>query len=740
MCNIRLRLGVGNKVTLVAVIAMGLAMVVTSASAAFAVTASAARMAEKAEALVMDQDLAGLAKLNSQLTLPPSDAQLHRWLTHYLKHMNAMEAAASKTYQTQCAMAKKSVTKANPVVAFEHMLAAYAVCTNKPAFKKKKWVIKLVNRTANKAGAYNRTNHFLDALELYTQLNRMYKISMRFYTPLQEVTRRTTLLAEYTPKEFYKLQQSFLLKKVKTELPHGAHIPGQESKPEPSNTKTPPSYHNWHRSIRGIHQDLLVEALDETEHHWVFNLNYNQLLTGGLKMVRLFPQTPMLADTFPRLKVAADARRFTATIDQLLKTTESHQTIDTDQMISIWSKLLAADKRSVQIPTGVMVKEFTNGALGTLDPFTDVFWPNQVTQFDKMMEGKFGGVGIQIEPRDGFLRVISPLSGTPAARAGIQANDLITTVDGKSILGMSLDSVIHKIMGRPGTMVTLGIQRGKSPNLLIFHLKRAEIEVHSVEGFLRNPETGKWRFMIDPTQRIGYIRVTQFQSNTAREFQRAVKHLLRHHVRGFIIDLRFNPGGLLQIALRMCRMFLKNGVILSTYGRTSPKQTWYANSHPMVPTKLPMIILVNQDSASASEIFSGSMHDRHRALIIGHRTYGKGSVQNIIPIGLKQNAILKLTMAHYYLPDGECVERNPHATTWGVQPNIVIPFSPTQLLAVQDAWMRADILPNSSDKSKAKKMDGGVLPLPIKQEAFDTQLDTALTMMRLTLLQQAGTN
>jgi carboxyl-terminal processing protease len=546
------------------------------------------------------------------------------------------------------------------------------------------------------------------------------------------------LLAEYTPKEFYKLQQSFLLKKAKVALPHGAHIPGQKTTPEEPNTKTPPSYHNWHRSIRGIHQELLVEALDETEHHWVFDLNYNQLLTGGLKMVRLFPRTPMLADAFHRLKVAADVRPFTATINHLLKTTESHQTIDTDKMISIWSRLLSADKRTVKIPTGVLVKEFTNGALGTLDPFTDVFWPDQVTQFDKMMEGTFGGVGIQIEPHDGFLRVVSPLSGTPAWRAGIQSNDLITTVNGKSILGMSLDSVIHMIMGKPGTTVTLGIRRGKNPNLLIFHLKRAQIEVHSVEGFLRNPETSRWRYMIDPVQHIGYIRVTQFQSDTGREFKRAVKHLLKHHVRGIIIDLRYNPGGLLEIALRMCRMFLKNGVILSTYGRTSPKQTWYATNHPMVPSDIPMIVLVNQDSASASEIFSGAMHDRHRALIIGHRTYGKGSVQNIIPIGLNHKAILKLTMAHYYLPDGECVERNPHATTWGVQPNIVIPFSPAQLLALQQTWMHAEVLPNASEKATAKKIDGGKLPMPIKQEAFDTQLDTALTMMRLTLLQQAG--
>ena len=202
MCNIRPRLGVINKLMLVVLIAVGLTTIVACAPAAFAVAPSVAKTAEKAEALVLDQNLAGLAKLNSQLTLQPSDSQLHKWLAHYLKRMNSMATAAAKTYQKQCALAKKSMAKANPVVAFEHMLAAYAVCTDKPAFKKKTWVIKLVNRTASKAAAYNRTNHFLDALELYTQLNRMYKISMRFYTPLRRtiwskppgLNRRSTII------------------------------------------------------------------------------------------------------------------------------------------------------------------------------------------------------------------------------------------------------------------------------------------------------------------------------------------------------------------------------------------------------------------------------------------------------------------------------------------------------------------------------------------------------------------
>ncbi len=697
-----------------------------------------ATLAQQAQHLVMEQNLSKLEKFNAGLEGTPGGAPLHALLTTYLAQMNGMKAAATKTYQQQTHLAKSLMKKANPVAAFEHMLAAYAVCTDKPAFKKKAWVMSLVGRTSKKAAAYNTSNHFLDALELYTQLNRMYKISMRFYERLQEVTRRTTLLAEYTPRQFYKLQQSFLLKKGKLKAPQATHVPGMEKKPGVPATApaAPRSYHNWRKSIKGITQELLVQALDETEHHWVFNLNYNQLLTGGLKMVALFPKTPMLADTFPRLKNSADVQRFAATIHKLLQRTQKHKSIDTDQMIGIWSRLLSADKRSIKIPTGVMVKEFTNGALGTLDPFTDVFWPNQVVEFDKMMEGTFGGVGIQIEPHDGFLRVISPLSGTPAARAGIEANDLITTVNGKSILGISLNSVVHMIMGRPGTLVTLGIRRGKDPSLLLFHLKRAEIQVHSVKGFLRNRTSGQWRFMIDPTDRIGYVRVSQFQSDTGQEFRHAIDHLLRHHVRGIIIDLRYNPGGLLEIAMQMCRMFLKNGVILSTYGRTSPKHVWHATDDPLVPMNIPMIVLVNQDSASASEIFSGSMHDRHRALIIGHRTYGKGSVQNIIPIGADDNAILKLTMAHYYLPDGECVQRNPHATTWGVQPNIVVPFSPAQLLALQQTWVHVDILPTPHTAKSTQKSDSSRPALPIKQEAFDTQLDTALMMMRLTLMQK----
>ncbi|MCL5770182.1 MAG: S41 family peptidase, partial [Planctomycetes bacterium] len=297
--------------------------------------------------------------------------------------------------------------------------------------------------------------------------------------------------------------------------------------------------------------------------------------------------------------------------------------------------------------------------------------------------------------------------------------------------------------GPPGTYVNLGIRRGNNPQLLSFRLRRAQIRVASVDGFKRNPVTGQWRFMIAPTSRIGYIRVTQFQQNTAAELAAAWRHLARHRVRGLIIDLRYNPGGLLETALRMCNMFLPAGTILSTKGRTQPRHVWTADGNPLVPPSIPLVVLVNQDSASAAEIFSGSMKDLHRALIVGHQTFGKGSVQNLIRRGLNAQALIKLTMAHYYLPDGECIQRLPHAATWGVEPNVRVPFSPWQMGLLQRTWEQKDILPPHRSASSASPPPPSTRPATTRptgrgrlaERSFDTQLDTALLLLRLQLAQ-----
>jgi carboxyl-terminal processing protease len=708
-------------------LAAGTGMATASPAGARLLTASPAeRYAEKIAALVHSQNLAALASLARPAETTSDIAVINRWRQNYVTMMSKARMTNQKLYTKYLATGRKDYQAKKLIPAFEYMLTAYGFSTDKAAFKNKPWVQALTRDIAAKAAGYDHQQRWLESMQLYNQLNGMYRISRTYHRDLRRAVRRTMLLATYTPKEFFAMQRKLAHDKTFTKP---SVTPKPKIKSEEQNHA--PVYSRWQHTVKGIHQDMLVESLELTEHEWVLPITYNTLLTGGLDMIKLMTQTPMLADTFPGLKNTTESDKFAKEIDTLLERTASGKTIDTLGMIRLWSELVTVDQNTVKIPLPVLIKEFTEGCMEKTDKYTMPFWPSQVQGFDKEMEGQFGGVGIQIRPDNGLLQVISPLSGTPAYRAGIQAGDVIVTVDGQNIMGLGINTVIRRIMGTPGTKVVLGIRRGTDPKLLIFPLKRAIIHVRSIKGFARNPATGKWRFMIDPKEGIAYVRVTQFQADTAVQLKKVLKRLLKQHMHGLIIDLRYNPGGYLDTAVRMCNMFISQGTILSTRGRTAEPEAWSAQGSPLIPPDMPVILVVNQDSASASEIFSGCLHDHHRALIVGHRTYGKGCVQNVIPIGEHRTAEFKLTEQYYYLPDGECIQRQPHARNWGVQPNVAVWFSPLQLQQLQATWLNDDLIPTPG--KAAAKPDPFTIKVP-PQKDFDTQLDTAEMLMRLQLL------
>ena len=712
-------------------VAAGIGMAVDSAGATARnslVTASPAEIyAEKVGALIHTQNLAALAALKPPVTTLSDVGMINHWRQAYLAMMTQTRQQNMKIYENRLSTARKDFKTGKMLIpSFEYMLAAYGFSTDKVAFKKQPWVQSLTRQVAAQAARFNQQHRWLESLQLYNQLNAMYRISRKYHRDLRRVVRRTMLLATYTPKEFFAMQK-------KMAQDHAFTAPSTSPKPKikEEQQNQAPVYSRWQNTVRGIHQDMLVEALELTEHDWVLPITYNTLLGGGLDMVKLMTHAPMLADTFPGLKSARQRAAFITEINTLLQRTASARPIDTLGMIRLWSALVTVDQHTVKIPLPVLIKEFTDGCMEKTDKFTMPFWPSEVQGFNKEMEGQFGGVGIQIRMDNGLLQVISPLSGTPAYRAGIQAGDVIVTVNGQNMMGLGINTVVRKIMGKPGTKVVLGIRRGTDPKLLIFHLKRAIIHVRSIKGLTRNPTTGKWKFMIDPKEGIAYIRVTQFQADTAQQLKKVLKRLLKEHMHGLIIDLRYNPGGYLDTAVRMCNMFLSQGTILSTRGRTAPPEAWSAQGDPLVPPHMPVILVVNQDSASASEIFSGAMRDHHRALIVGHRTYGKGCVQNVVPLGEYHTAEFKLTEQYYYLPDGECIQRQPYARVWGVKPNVAVWFSPLQLQELQATWLNDDLLANPG-KASAKTSPFALKVPP--QKVFDSQLDTAILLMKLQLL------
>jgi carboxyl-terminal processing protease len=311
------------------------------------------------------------------------------------------------------------------------------------------------------------------------------------------------------------------------------------------------------------------------------------------------------------------------------------------------------------------------GMLQQLDPHSSYFSTNDWTQFRRQIEGKFGGIGIQVDvdPDTGRLRVVAPMVGTPAYEAGVLAGDQIMEIDGQTAEGMSPDKAVEVLTGRPGTDVKLTVLHENSDEPETVAITRAIIEVPSILGDHRNPDD-EWDFMVDKDKKIGYVRISSFIQSTAEELKTVLGRLREQGLRGLILDLRDDPGGLLSAAVEVSDLFLGDGEIVSTKGRnTQPKSFKAQKDSPF--EDVPMVVLVNQNSASASEIVSAALQDHHRATIVGQRSYGKGSVQNIFELD-NGNSVLKLTVASYYRPSGENIHRfrtSKPTDQWGVTPD-----------------------------------------------------------------------
>jgi carboxyl-terminal processing protease len=295
------------------------------------------------------------------------------------------------------------------------------------------------------------------------------------------------------------------------------------------------------------------------------------------------------------------------------------------------------------------------GLLSSLDPYSTFFTPEEFKEFTSETQGEFGGLGMEVTMENNKLLVVSPIEDTPAYKAGIKPGDWIVEIDGEPTDKMTLFQAVKKMRGKPGTKVTLTIFRKGVEKPFKVELVRDIIKVKSVKT--KELENGK----------IGYIRLTQFQENSAEEFEKAL--LSFKNKEGIIIDLRNNPGGLLTSAVSIADMLLPKGkLIVYTQGRDPKnKEEFYSQSEPIVDKKIPIAVIVNKGSASASEILTGSLKDNNRAIIVGDTTFGKASVQTLIP--LPDGAGVKLTVAHYYTPNGNLIMNK------GITPDIIVKVS-----------------------------------------------------------------
>ncbi len=293
-----------------------------------------------------------------------------------------------------------------------------------------------------------------------------------------------------------------------------------------------------------------------------------------------------------------------------------------------------------------------DGLLQSLDPYSGYMSPKTFDEMQTDTSGEFGGLGIEVTMESGVVKVISPIDDTPASRAGIKAGDYIVKIENTQVQGKSLSEAVDLMRGPVGSSIELTIRRRGEKKALIFEVTREIIEIKSVKADLLD-------------KNIGYLRLTSFNENSAQQIEKEIKELEKNKkLKGYILDLRNNPGGLLSQAIRISDFFLENGEIVSTKSRkSSENRKWFAKKGDITNGKT-LVVLINYGSASASEIVAGALKDHKRAILLGENSYGKGSVQSIIP--LKNKGAIRLTVAKYYLPSGKSISEV------GVSPDIEI--------------------------------------------------------------------
>ena len=293
-----------------------------------------------------------------------------------------------------------------------------------------------------------------------------------------------------------------------------------------------------------------------------------------------------------------------------------------------------------------------NGLLQSLDPYSAYMSPEIFNEMQTETSGEFGGLGIEVSMESGVVKVISPIDDTPASRAGIKAGDYIVKINDVQVQGKSLSEAVDLMRGPVGSGIELTIRRRGERKALIFNVVREIIQIQSVKADILE-------------KNIGYLRLTSFNENSGKQIEREIKKLEKNKdVKSYILDLRNNPGGLLSQAIKISDFFLDNGEIVSTKSRKpSENRKWFAKKGDLLNGKV-LIVLINYGSASASEIVAGALKDHKRAILLGENSYGKGSVQSIIP--LKNDGAIRLTVAKYYLPSGKSISEV------GVSPDIEI--------------------------------------------------------------------
>lgn len=365
-----------------------------------------------------------------------------------------------------------------------------------------------------------------------------------------------------------------------------------------------------------------------------------------------------------------------------------------------------------EIDDKTLLENAIRGMLNGLDPHSNYLNKKSFDDLQEMSSGEFGGLGLEVGMENGFVKVIAPIDGTPAEKAGIQSGDLIIKLDGKAVKGMSLNKAVNTMRGKQGSDIGVTIVREGLRQPLDITLTRAIINVVSVRSKMLEPG-------------FGYIRVAQFQEKSGREFRDEIDKLQQNStaMKGLVLDLRNNPGGILQSSVEIVDAVLDNGMVVYTQGRLENSYYEYNASAGDLSDGAPIVVLINGGSASASEIVAGALQDHHRAVIMGTESFGKGSVQTVVP--LSQDNAIKLTTARYYTPKGRSIQAQ------GIVPDITVKRAKIEELPSRSGITEADLRGHLSSEDGTEN-DSAQREAKASTELFnrDNQLYEALNLLK----------
>ena len=354
-----------------------------------------------------------------------------------------------------------------------------------------------------------------------------------------------------------------------------------------------------------------------------------------------------------------------------------------------------------------IVESAINGILSSLDPHSSFLNAKNLDDMKIQTRGEFGGLGIEVTMENGFVKVISPIDSTPAFKAGIKAGDYITHLDKKSVIGLSLDEAVNKMRGPVGSKIKVTIGR-KNTEAFDIVIKRDVIKITSVRSRLEKD--------------VGYVRITTFSEQTNNSTKEAIKKLKKNKkLKGFVLDLRNNPGGLLEQAVAISDLFLEQGEIVSTRGRDLENPETYKARPGDFINGMPLVVLINGGSASASEIVAGALQDHKRAIILGTKSFGKGSVQTIIPVN--PFGALRMTTAKYFTPSGKSIQKK------GIAPDIIVEEAKVEKIEQNNGSRESDLKgalenPNKDENAENSNEEN------VKNDTNDFQLSRALDLVR----------